>query len=40
MVKLNNQKPKSVVFVGFGSECKLTKDQVHEIAYGLEDLTP
>ena len=33
---LNNQKPKSVVFVGFGSECKLTKYQVHEIAYGLE----
>ena len=33
---LNNQKPNSVVFVGFGSECKLTKDQVHEIAYGLE----
>ncbi|CBI40427.3 unnamed protein product, partial [Vitis vinifera] len=33
---LNEQKPKSVVFVGFGSECKLTKDQVHEIAYGLE----
>ncbi|KAL6323195.1 hypothetical protein AAG906_027475 [Vitis piasezkii] len=33
---LNEQKPKSVEFVGFGSECKLTKDQVHEIAYGLE----
>ena len=33
---LNNQNPKSVVFVGFGSECKLAKDQVHEIAYGLE----
>ncbi|CBI40428.3 unnamed protein product, partial [Vitis vinifera] len=33
---LDEQKPKSVVFVGFGSECKLTKDQVHEIAYGLE----
>ena len=33
---LKKQKPKSVVFVGFGSECKLTKDQVHEIAYGLE----
>lgn len=33
---LNEQKPNSVVFVGFGSECKLTKDQVHEIAYGLE----
>ncbi|KAK9910343.1 hypothetical protein M0R45_034309 [Rubus argutus] len=23
-------------FVGFGSECKLSKEQVHEIAYGLE----
>lgn len=33
---LDQQKPKSVVFVGFGSECKLTKDQVYEIAYGLE----
>ncbi|GLU08207.1 hypothetical protein SLE2022_251310 [Rubroshorea leprosula] len=33
---LDKQKPKSVVFVGFGSECKLSKEQVHEIAYGLE----
>lgn len=33
---LDEQKPKSVVFVGFGSECKLTEDQIHEIAYGLE----
>ncbi|OAY62254.1 putative UDP-rhamnose:rhamnosyltransferase 1 [Manihot esculenta] len=33
---LDNQQHKSVVFVGFGSECKLTKDQVYEIAYGLE----
>ncbi|XP_027103386.1 UDP-glycosyltransferase 91C1-like [Coffea arabica] len=34
---LDEQKPiKSVVFVGFGSECKLRKDQIHEIAYGLE----
>lgn len=33
---LESQKPKSVVFVGFGSECKLTKEQVHELAYGLE----
>ena len=24
------------MFVGFGSECKLSKEQVHEIAYGLE----
>ncbi|XP_042509906.1 UDP-glycosyltransferase 91A1-like [Macadamia integrifolia] len=33
---LNEQKPKSVVFVGFGSESKLRKVQVDEIAYGLE----
>lgn len=33
---LDEQKPRSVVFVGFGSECKLSKDQVYEIAYGLE----
>ncbi|XP_057980453.1 putative UDP-rhamnose:rhamnosyltransferase 1 [Malania oleifera] len=33
---LNEQEPRSVVFVGFGSECKLSKDQVYEIAYGLE----
>ncbi|XWS35816.1 hypothetical protein CRYUN_Cryun20dG0028600 [Craigia yunnanensis] len=33
---LDVQKPKSVVFVGFGSECKLSKEQIHEIAYGLE----
>lgn len=33
---LDEQKPRSVVFVGFGSECKLGKDQVYEIAYGLE----
>ncbi|KDP28588.1 hypothetical protein JCGZ_14359 [Jatropha curcas] len=33
---LDNQEEKSVVFAGFGSECKLTKDQVYEIAYGLE----
>ncbi|KAJ8900502.1 hypothetical protein K2173_025279 [Erythroxylum novogranatense] len=33
---LDDQKPKSVVFVGFGSEYKLSKDQVYEIAYGLE----
>ncbi|KAJ4728233.1 UDP-glycosyltransferase [Melia azedarach] len=33
---LDEQKDRSVVFVGFGSECKLTKDQVYEIAYGLE----
>ncbi|XP_034203781.1 soyasaponin III rhamnosyltransferase-like [Prunus dulcis] len=33
---LDKQKPKSVVFVGFGSECKLSKEQVFEIAHGLE----
>ncbi|GMH00492.1 hypothetical protein Nepgr_002331 [Nepenthes gracilis] len=33
---LHEQNPKSVVFVVFGSEYKLTRDQVHEIAYGLE----
>ncbi|GKU96781.1 hypothetical protein SLEP1_g9975 [Rubroshorea leprosula] len=33
---LDEQKPNTVVFVGFGSECKLFRDQVHEIAYGLE----
>ncbi|XP_022757422.1 putative UDP-rhamnose:rhamnosyltransferase 1 [Durio zibethinus] len=33
---LDVQKPKSVVFVGFGSECKLSKEQIHEIANGLE----
>ncbi|KAJ6328689.1 hypothetical protein OIU77_010386 [Salix suchowensis] len=33
---LDDQKPRSVVFVGFGSECKLTKDQVYEIAHGVE----
>ncbi|MED6149063.1 hypothetical protein PIB30_058972 [Stylosanthes scabra] len=33
---LDAQASKSVVFVGFGSECKLSKEQVFEIAYGLE----
>ncbi|KAK2650225.1 hypothetical protein Ddye_017714 [Dipteronia dyeriana] len=33
---LDEQKPRSVVFVGFGSECKLTRDQIYEMAYGLE----
>ncbi|KAL6128669.1 hypothetical protein ACLB2K_072024 [Fragaria x ananassa] len=33
---LDKQKPRSVVFVGFGSECKLSKEQVYEIAHGLE----
>lgn len=34
---LDQQEPKSVVFVGFGSECKLSREQVYEIAYGLEE---
>ncbi|CAJ1950199.1 unnamed protein product [Sphenostylis stenocarpa] len=34
---LDKQTSKSVVFVGFGSELKLSKDQVFEIAYGLEE---
>ncbi|PRQ58346.1 putative soyasaponin III rhamnosyltransferase [Rosa chinensis] len=33
---LDKQKPRSIVFVGFGSECRLSKEQVHEIAHGLE----
>ncbi|CAN4091904.1 unnamed protein product [Withania somnifera] len=33
---LDRQNPKSVVFVGFGSECKLTKDQICEIAKGVQ----
>ncbi|KAF8392516.1 hypothetical protein HHK36_022859 [Tetracentron sinense] len=33
---LDKQKPKSVVFVGFGSEAKLSRDQVYEIAHGLQ----
>ena len=33
---LDEQKTKSVVFVGFGSECKLSNEQIYEIAYGLE----
>ncbi|XVF80115.1 hypothetical protein PTKIN_Ptkin15bG0044700 [Pterospermum kingtungense] len=33
---LDGQKPKSVVFIGFGSECKLSKEQVHKIADALE----
>ncbi|KAL2336012.1 hypothetical protein Fmac_010458 [Flemingia macrophylla] len=33
---LDKQASKSVVFVGFGTECNLSKDQVFEIAYGLE----
>ncbi|KAL2251482.1 UNVERIFIED_CONTAM: putative UDP-rhamnose:rhamnosyltransferase 1 [Sesamum indicum] len=33
---LDKQNPRSVVFVGFGSECKLNKDQIHDIAHGVE----
>ena len=33
---LDKQESKSVLFVGFGSECQLSKEQVYEIAYGLE----
>lgn len=33
---LDQQNPKSVIFVGFGSEMKPSKQQVDEIAYGLE----
>ncbi|GAB4861688.1 hypothetical protein Ancab_036941 [Ancistrocladus abbreviatus] len=34
--RLDERTAKTVIFVGFGSECKLSKDQDHEIAYGLE----
>ncbi|XP_043718599.1 putative UDP-rhamnose:rhamnosyltransferase 1 isoform X2 [Telopea speciosissima] len=33
---LDERKPNSVVFVGFGSESKLGKEEVYEIAHGLE----
>ncbi|KAK9067340.1 hypothetical protein SSX86_014666 [Deinandra increscens subsp. villosa] len=33
---LDTKKPKSVLFVGFGSEYKMPLEQVHELAYGLE----
>ncbi|KAI8024459.1 putative UDP-rhamnose:rhamnosyltransferase 1 [Camellia lanceoleosa] len=33
---LDYEKPRSVLFVGFGSECKLNKEEIHEIAHGLE----
>ncbi|GLT78674.1 hypothetical protein SLA2020_502020 [Shorea laevis] len=33
---LDEQKSKTVVFVCFGSECKLTRDQSHVIAYEVE----
>ncbi|KAK4339314.1 hypothetical protein RND71_040776 [Anisodus tanguticus] len=33
---LNQQKPRSIIFVGLGSECKPNKDQIYEIAHGIE----
>lgn len=33
---LDQQKPASVVYVGFGSETKLSKEEIQEIAYGIE----
>eukprot|EP00268_Persea_americana_P038744 TRINITY_DN38361_c3_g1_i1.p1 TRINITY_DN38361_c3_g1~~TRINITY_DN38361_c3_g1_i1.p1 ORF type:complete len:464 (+),score=51.27 TRINITY_DN38361_c3_g1_i1:116-1507(+) len=33
---LDGKAPRSVVFVVFGSECKLRKNEVYEIAHGLE----
>ncbi|XP_058081513.1 putative UDP-rhamnose:rhamnosyltransferase 1 [Magnolia sinica] len=33
---LNQQQSNSTVFVGFGSEYKMTSEQVHELAFGLE----
>ncbi|KAF3648082.1 MAP kinase family protein [Capsicum annuum] len=33
---LNQQNPRSVLFVGLGSECKPNRDQVYEIAHGIE----
>lgn len=33
---LDEQEPKSVVFVSFGSEYKFSKDEVQELAHGLE----
>ncbi|KAM3732654.1 hypothetical protein ACB098_11G075300 [Castanea mollissima] len=33
---LDKQEPKSVLFVGFGSECQLSKAELYEIAYGLQ----
>ncbi|XP_024968608.1 putative UDP-rhamnose:rhamnosyltransferase 1 [Cynara cardunculus var. scolymus] len=33
---LDRKRPKSVLFVGFGSEYKMPIEQVHELAHGLE----
>ncbi|KAG6427168.1 hypothetical protein SASPL_111408 [Salvia splendens] len=33
---LDKQKPNEVVFVGFGSEYKLKREEIHEISYGIE----
>ncbi|MCL7043885.1 hypothetical protein MKW94_022737 [Papaver nudicaule] len=33
---LDKQQPKSVVYVSFGSEYKMSIDEIHELAFGLE----
>ncbi|KAL3810537.1 hypothetical protein ACJIZ3_000695 [Penstemon smallii] len=33
---LDQQEPKSVVYVAFGSETKFTKEEIDELAYGIE----
>ncbi|MCL7048752.1 hypothetical protein MKW94_023538 [Papaver nudicaule] len=33
---LDKQQPKSVVYVSFGSEYKMSVDEIHELAFGLE----
>ncbi|KAL1549821.1 putative UDP-rhamnose:rhamnosyltransferase 1 [Salvia divinorum] len=33
---LDKQRPNTVVFVGFGSEYKLKREEIHEISYGIE----
>ncbi|RWR75701.1 putative UDP-rhamnose:rhamnosyltransferase 1 [Cinnamomum micranthum f. kanehirae] len=33
---LDEKAARSVVFVGFGSECKLSRNEIYEIAHGLE----
>lgn len=33
---LDKQKPKSVLFVGFGSEYKMPREQIHELAFAIE----
>ncbi|KAL7138433.1 hypothetical protein ABFS83_10G163600 [Erythranthe nasuta] len=36
MAWLAEREKKSTVFVSFGSECFITKEDIHEVAYGLE----